>query len=120
MGWIVFTAALAVSVTTRRRARANREAAIDVVWHHVFFSEQASATELEVGWLRMLVAAMRARRAFENRRGARCLQLIELAKWRPDLEPVVLEMAKSTVAIATAKYSARVSPMSRIQSLSSE
>jgi hypothetical protein len=67
------------------------------VWHFTFFSEQSAALELEVGWLRALVAALRARRAFDAHRGEGG-QLVELAQWRPDLEPFVAEVAKSSVA----------------------
>jgi len=93
-GWVTFAAALGVSAFARQRASAERAAAIDAVWHHTLFSEQTSSLELEVGWLRALSAAMRARRAFDEHRGEGG-QLDELAKRRPDLEPVVADVARS-------------------------
>jgi hypothetical protein len=65
--------------------------------HHALFREQTSAWELEVGWLRVLSAALRARRAFDDPRGEGG-QLEELARWRPDLAAFVEEVAKSNVA----------------------
>jgi hypothetical protein len=86
-----------VGVRERRRVRAERRAAIDVVWHHRFCSEQASVLDIEVGWLRALAAALRARGAFDAHQGEGG-QLAELATWRPDLEAVVVEVAKSSIA----------------------
>ncbi len=88
--------AIMVSVQSRRRAAAEVRAALDVVWHHAIFTEQASALELEVGWLRALSAALRAREAFDAHKGEGG-QLDELAKWRPDLATVVAEVAKSSL-----------------------
>jgi hypothetical protein len=96
-GWSAFAVAIAVSAFTRRRASKERRAAIDVVWHHTLFTEQTSSLDLEVGWLRALTAALRARGAFDGHKGEGG-QLAELAKWRPDLEPVVAEVAKSSIA----------------------
>ena len=92
-----FGAAIVASVQARRRVTAERHAALDVVWHHTMYNEQASALDLEVGWLRALQAALRARRAFDSHKGEGG-QLAELAKWRPDLEAVVSEVAKSSLA----------------------
>ena len=96
LAWLAFAAVIAVSVLARQRADSERRAAVDAVWHHVLFTEQASALDLEVGWLRALSAALRARRAFDGHK-AEGGQLAELASWRPDLEPVVIEVAKSSL-----------------------
>ena len=96
LGWLAFAAVIAVSVLARQRADSERRAAVDAVWHHLLFTEQASALDLEVGWLRALSAALRARRAFDAHK-AEGGQLAELASWRPDLEPVVIEVAKSSL-----------------------
>ena len=96
-GWVAFAAVIAVSVLARQRADVERRAAIETMWHHTLFTEQASSLDLEVGWLRALVAALRACRAFDAHK-AEGGQLSELAKWRPDLEPVVEEVAKSNLA----------------------
>jgi len=92
----LFFGALAASAVSRRRGAAERRAGLAWVWHHTLFAEQASALELEAGWLRALVAALRARRAFDAHRGEGG-QLRELARWRPDLEPFVAEAARSRV-----------------------
>jgi len=92
-----FGAAIVASVQARRRVTAERHAALDVVWHHTMYNEQARALDLEVGWLRALQASLRARRAFDTHKGEGG-QLSELAKWRPDLEAVVSEVAKSSLA----------------------
>jgi hypothetical protein len=92
-----FGAAIVASVQARRRVVAERRAALDLVWHHTMHIEQTRALDLEVGWLRALQAALRARRAFDAHKGEGG-QLAELAKWRPDLEPVVSEVAKSSLA----------------------
>jgi hypothetical protein len=92
-----FVAALAASIASRRRGTAERRAGVAWVWHYTLFGEQTAALELEVGWLRALVAAMRARRAFDAHRGEGG-QLAELTRWRPDLEPYVAEVAKLSVA----------------------
>ncbi len=92
-----FGAAIVASVQARRRVVAARRAAIDLVWHHTTHHEQARALDLEVGWLRALQASLRARRAFDAHKGEGG-QLTELAKWRPDLEAVVSEVAKSSLA----------------------
>jgi len=96
VGWVAFAGVIGVSVVARQRADRERRAAIDAVWHHVLFTEQAVAVELEVGWLRALHVALKARRAFDEREGEGG-QLTELGKWRPDLEPVVLDVAKTSV-----------------------
>ncbi len=90
-------AALATSIASRRRGKAERRAGIAWVWHYTFFTEQAVALESEAGWLRALVVAFRARRAFEAHKGEGG-QLIELAKWRPDLEPFVAEAVRTRIA----------------------
>lgn len=92
-----FGAAIVASVQARRRVVTERRAALDVVWHHTMYTEQARALDLEVGWLRALQASLRARRAFDAHKGEGG-QLAELAKWRPDLEAVVSEVAKSSLA----------------------
>jgi hypothetical protein len=92
-----FGAAIVASVQARRRVVAERRAALDVVWHRAMYNEQAPALDLEVGWLRALQASLRARRAFDTHKGEGG-QLSELSKWRPDLEPVVDEVAKSSLA----------------------
>ncbi len=97
LGWLAFAAVIAFSVLVRQRADSERRAAVDAVWHHLLFTEQASALELELGWLRALSAALRARRAFDAHK-AEGGQLAELATWRPDLEPVVVDVAKSTLS----------------------
>ena len=94
LGWVAFAAVIGMSVLARQRADVERRSAIEVTWHHVLFAEQASSLELEIGWLRALAGALRARQAFEGRKGEGG-QLAELASWRPDLEPVVVEVAKS-------------------------
>jgi hypothetical protein len=85
------------SVQARRRAILERRAAIDVVWHHTLFTEQAASLDLEVGWLRALNASLRARAAFDAHKGEGG-QLAELTKWRPDLKEVVADVAKSSLA----------------------
>lgn len=91
-----FGAAAMASVEARRRAAGERRAALDLVWFHTLFTEQAASLELEVGWLRALVAALRACHAFDAHKGEGG-QLAELAKWRPDLEEVVADVAKSSL-----------------------
>lgn len=95
--WVAFAGVIAYSVLQRQKADVERRAALEAAWHHVFFTEQASSLDLEVGWLRALVAALRARRAFDAHKGEGG-HLAELSKWRPDLEPVVVEVAKSSLA----------------------
>jgi hypothetical protein len=94
LGWVAFAGVIGVSVVARQRSDRERRAAIDAVWHHLLFSEQAVAVELEVGWLRALHGAIKARRAFDEREGG---QLAELGKWRPDLEAVVVDVARTSV-----------------------
>lgn len=96
LGWVGFAGVVSVSFVARQRADAERRAAVDAVWHHTFFTEQAASLELEVGWLRALAAALRAQRTFDTHKGEGG-QLEELARWRPDLEPVVVEVAKSSI-----------------------
>jgi hypothetical protein len=96
LGWLAFAAIIAVSVLVRQRADAERRAAVDATWQHALFKEQAAALDLEIGWLRVLAAALRVRTAFDAHK-AEGGTLGELAKWRPDLEPVVAEVAKSSV-----------------------
>jgi hypothetical protein len=93
----LFVGALVASIASRRRSVAEVRAGVAWVWHYTLFSEQTAALELEAGWLRALVAALRARRAFDGHKGEGG-QLAELAGWRPDLEPFVAEVAKSSVA----------------------
>jgi hypothetical protein len=97
LGWVAFAGVIGVSVAARQRGDTERRAALETMWHHVLFSEQASSLELEVGWLRALSTALRARAAFDAHE-AEGGQLAELASWRPDLEPVVVEVAKSSLA----------------------
>lgn len=92
-----FGAAIAASIQARRRVVTERRAAVDLVWHHTMHTEQVRALDIEGGWLRALSASLRARRAFDAHKGEGG-QLAELAKWRPDLEEVVSEVAKSSVA----------------------
>jgi hypothetical protein len=89
----LFLVGLAASIASRRHGSAERRAGIAWVWHYKHFTEHAAALELEVGWLRALVVALRARYAFDAR-GGEGGQLIDLARWRPDLEPFVAEAAK--------------------------
>ena len=91
-----FGAAAMASVQARRRLTSERQAAIDLVWFHTLFAEQSASLELEVGWLRALAAALRARAAFDGHKGEGG-QLGELAKWRPDLTEVVADVAKSSI-----------------------
>jgi hypothetical protein len=91
-----FGAAAMASVEGRRRAASERRAALDLAWFHTLFTEQAASLELEVGWLRALVAALRARHAFDAHKGEGG-QLAELAKWRPDLKEVVADVAQSSL-----------------------
>jgi hypothetical protein len=84
------------SVQARRRLTSERRAALDLVWFHTLFTEQASSLELEIGWLRALVAALRALQAFDAHK-AEGGQLAELSKWRPDLKEVVADVAKSSI-----------------------
>jgi hypothetical protein len=96
VSWVAFAGIIGASFVARQRADGERRAVIDAVWHHTLFTEQSAALELEVGWLRALVAAFRAQRAFDAHKGEGG-QLVELARWRPDLEPVVVEVAKSSI-----------------------
>jgi hypothetical protein len=91
-----FGAAAMASLQARRRASLELRAAIHVVWHHTLFAEQAASLDLEVGWLRALTAALRARAAFDAHKGEGG-QLDELTKWRPDLKEVVADVAKSSI-----------------------
>ncbi len=91
-----FGAAVMASVQARRRTTSERQAAVDLVWFHTHFAEQVASLELEVGWLRAMVAALRARRAFDAHKGEGG-QLDELSKWRPDLTEVVADVAKSSL-----------------------
>jgi hypothetical protein len=90
----LFLVGLVASIASRRHGAAQRRAAIAWVWHYRYFSEQAAALELEVGWLRALVAALRARQAFDAH-GGEGGQLLDLARWRPDLEAFVAEAART-------------------------
>jgi hypothetical protein len=94
--WVGFAGVIGASFVARQRGDLERRAAIDVVWHHTHFVEQASSLDLEVGWLRALSAALRALRTFEGHKGEGG-QLADLARWRPDLEPVVVEVASSSI-----------------------
>jgi hypothetical protein len=95
-GWVAFAGVIGASFVVRQRGDAERRAAVDAVWHHSFFTEQAASLELEVGWLRALAVALRAQRTFDAHKGEGG-QLLELARWRPDLEAVVVEVAKSAI-----------------------
>jgi hypothetical protein len=90
----LFLVGLAASIASRRHGSAQRRAGIAWVWHYKYFAERSAAIELEVGWLRALVAALRARHAFDARDGEGG-QLVDLARWRPDLEPFVAEATKA-------------------------
>jgi hypothetical protein len=90
----LFLAGLTASIASRRHGAAQSRAGIAWVWHHQSFTEQAAALELEAGWLRALVAALRARQAFDAH-DAEGGQLAILARWRPDLEPFIVEAAKT-------------------------
>ncbi len=91
-----FGAAAMASVQARRRIYLERRATLDLVWSHKQTTEQSAALELELGWLRTLVAALRARRAFDAHKGEGG-QLADLAKWRPDLLEVVADVARSSL-----------------------
>jgi hypothetical protein len=94
--WVLFAAVAGLSVAARRRAGAERRATIDRVWHHILFTEHVAALSLEVAWLRTLASAVRAQSAF-NAHAGEGGQLAELARWRPDLEPAVVEAARSSI-----------------------
>jgi hypothetical protein len=94
--WVAFAGVIGASFVARQRGDLERRAAIDVMWHHTLFVEQSAALDLEVGWLRALSAALRSQRAFEGHKGEGG-QLADLARWRPDLEPVVVEVASSSI-----------------------
>lgn len=95
-----FAAGAMASWQARRRASSEAFAALNLVWHHLFATEQIATLELEVGWLRALAAALRARAAFDEHKGEGG-QLAELSKWRPDLVEVVVEVARSSLAPPT-------------------
>jgi hypothetical protein len=96
-----FGAAGMASLQTRNRIALERASACDLVDAHRMAKEQSESLDLELGWLKALAAALRARAAFDGHKGEGG-QLADLAKWRPDLTAVVEDVAKSSIVPPTA------------------
>ena len=64
--WLAGIGAVAAAVQLRARGASERAAAIDLVWEHLFTVDQAALLDVELGWLRALRDAFRARRAFDE------------------------------------------------------
>jgi hypothetical protein len=90
----VLVALLAFSFFVRRKERAEIALARDWIWHAKLYAERTDVAELEAGWLRALVDAFRALKAFDAR--ATGQQLRELEAERPDLSSMVHEVARDT------------------------
>jgi hypothetical protein len=89
----VFGVVLVLLLRARTIARHDREAAVAAAWRFVLFEEGTRAMESEVGWLRALALAFKARRTFDESK-AEGKQIEDLKKWRPDLRDFVVEVAK--------------------------
>jgi hypothetical protein len=93
LAWALVASAIAAGLWLRGRARRELDAAIAVVWHAELHAQRTRALESEVAWIRALLHAFRARRAFDESK-AEGGQVEDLKKWRPDLRDFVVEVAK--------------------------
>lgn len=102
LGWLALAGATAVSILARRRVQGEIDAAAATSWHWTLFCEQSAAMEIEVGWLRALHEAFRARAAFDEAKWEG-KQIEDLKKWRADLRDFVVEVANRGDDAATAE-----------------
>jgi hypothetical protein len=93
--FVAFNGLLACGVIARRHEREEIDAALDWVWHARMYEERTNLAELEAGWLRALVDAHRARKAFDSKPGTGG-QLREFERWRPDLVDIIKAVARDT------------------------
>jgi hypothetical protein len=91
----VLVALLAFSFFAREQEKAETAAAIDWVWHAKMYAERTGLAELEAGWLRALGDAQKALRSFDSK-PATGGQLRDFEAERPDLSPIVEEVARDT------------------------
>ncbi len=95
VAFCVLAALVTYSVLARRVERAELAAAVDWVWHARMYQERTHFAELEAGWLRALLDAQRALRTFDAKPGTGG-QLRDFEAERPDLAPIVHEVARDT------------------------
>jgi hypothetical protein len=86
---------LAFSFFARQQEKAETAASIDWAWHAKMYAERTGLAELEAGWLRALVDAQKALRSFDAK-PATGGQLRDFEAERPDLAPIVHEVARDT------------------------
>jgi hypothetical protein len=94
-GWVV-VAVIGGRFVAHQRAESVRRAAVDSVRYHTLYTEHVVALDREAGWLLALASALRAQTAFDAHEGEGG-QLAQLARWRPDLEPAVVEVARTNI-----------------------
>lgn len=110
LAWLAFGTALGIGLALRRRMKREMDSAAATVWYFQFFTEQAHAVEVEVGWLRALRDAFHARSMFDESKGEG-KQIEELKKWRGDLRDFVVEVAKQGEDAETAALKAAENSM---------
>jgi hypothetical protein len=101
IAWLAFGTAIGLGLALRRRMKREMDSAVAAVWYFKFFTDQAHAMEIEVGWLRALRDAFHARMTFDESKGEG-KQIEELKKWRADLRDFVVEVAKQGEEAETA------------------
>jgi hypothetical protein len=101
LGWLAglssgaLVALVAWSFFARKQEQAELVASVDWVWHARMYQERTRVAELEAGWLRALVDSHRALRSFDARAGTGG-QLRDFEAERPDLAPIIDELARDT------------------------
>jgi hypothetical protein len=93
LSWALAAAVVTASLWLRGRGRRELDAAVAAVWHAELHALRLRALDSEVGWLRALLDAFRARRTFDESK-AEGKQIEGLKEWRPDLRDFVVEVAK--------------------------
>jgi hypothetical protein len=84
-----------VGAVLRVKQRAETAAALDWTWHAKMYAERTHLAELEAGWLRALAEARKALRSFLAH-PATGGHLRDFEAERPDLAPIVLDVARDT------------------------
>ena len=92
--FVVLVALLAFSFFARQKQNTEIASALEWVWHAKMYAKRARVAELEAGWLRALVDAYKALKAFDTRAAGD--QLREFEAERPDLSSIVHEVAQET------------------------
>ena len=94
MTFVVLVALLAFSFFARQKQSREIASALQWVWHAKMYAKRVRVAELEAGWLRALVDAYRALKAFDSRAAGD--QLREFEAERPDLSSIVHEVVQDT------------------------